>query len=504
MLLTSTIYSCSGERHYEVFSDKMATKLAKGVTEQEIDSLQNKEIKELALSLYNENYSTEYRVANFSAYLSPTELGRQLHIGNGYSNYEGVTGIYLEEGLQSIIVDNIAEGKEDITLVVPNWDRHAPEGIAPTEDPNGWGIVKEVYNLTNGLNEIDVKMSGLAYIYYYSNTPETENEISVHFLNDKVNGYFDVTKNSNADWDKMLADAVYPIIDAKGRHSQIVYPVEACEKYAAGRGVELLSNYDSLVTRQHRFIGLEKYNKVPNNRILARVNYNYYMFRDEDGVAYMGDKPGYAMGMVADPDVVISGDPCWGFSHEVGHVHQLRPFLNWGGLGEVSNNIVTMYVIRSFGIESRLAKLGYYESARKSIIDGDISYLQDSDVFNRLVPFWQLELYFSQNGYKDFYADLHEELRKNANTGGDDWGDRGANKVADYQLNFIKTVCKVGKLDLTEFFDKWGFFHVGEFPLNDYGKYNYIMTQEMVDSAKQEIKEMNVPKPTQDLTTYED
>ena len=504
LLLTSSIYSCGdGTTHHEVFSDVMATKLASGVTELQISKLANNDIKELATSLYSDSYSTDYRVAKYKAYLSPSELGRQLHIGNGYSNFEGMTGIYLEEGTQSIIVDNLVKGKK-VTVVVPDWNRRAPEGVEPTKDPNGWGVKREVYKIKNGLNVLDIKKSGLAYIYYYSNTPEVENEISVHFLNDKVNGYFDITKNNNADWDNLLKNAVYPIIDAKGRNSQIVYPVEACVKYAAGRGVELLSSYDSLVTRQHRFIGLEKYNKVPNNRILARVNFNYYMFRDQDGVAYNGTNPGYAMHMVANPDVVISGDPCWGFSHEVGHVHQLRPFLNWGGLGEVSNNIVTMYVTRSFGVDSRLSKQGNYKKSRESIIDKKISYLQDGDVFNRLVPFWQLELYFSQNGHKDFYADLHEELRKNANTGGDNWGDRGKTKVAEYQLNFVETVCKVAKVDLTDFFDKWGFFYVGKFEMNDYGKFTYLMTQEMVDATKKKIKDMNLPQPKNDLTTYED
>ena len=69
-------------------------------------------------------------------------------------------------------------------------------------------------------------------------------------------------------------------------------------------------------------MGLVKYKKVPKNRILARVNFNYYMFRDGDGVAYLGNKG--TMRMVADPSVVIKGDPCWGFSHEVGHVLQMR------------------------------------------------------------------------------------------------------------------------------------------------------------------------------------
>ncbi len=74
--------------------------------------------------------------------------------------------------------------------------------------------------------------------------------------------------------------------------------------------MELIANYDTLLHHHYTLMGLVKYNKMPKNRILARVNFNYYMFRDRDGVAYLGNQG--TMRMVAKPDVVIKGDPCWG------------------------------------------------------------------------------------------------------------------------------------------------------------------------------------------------
>ena len=492
----------------DIFADKLGTTLADGVKKKDIKRIENNDIRDVAMSLYKDKYSTYCRVAKYNAILSTQELGRQLHTGNGYSNYEGITGIYIEEGEQMIIVDNLAEDKI-IKLLIPDWNRRAHKGIEPSKDPNGWGLKKDMYAISNGLNKVNIKRSGLAYISYYSDKPETENEISVHFLNDKVNGYFDITKHTNKDWKILLNSAVAPIMDARGRHCQIAYPVSALKKHTKGEGVELISNYDSLIRRQHRLIGLEKYNKIPKNRILARVNYNYYMFRDWDGVAYMGGYGySYAMGMVADPDVVITGDPSWGFSHEIGHVHQLRPDLNWGGLGEVSNNIATMYVTKSFGMKSRLSEDKIYEKARKTILDKRVSFLKSDDVMCRLVPFWQLELYFSQNGYKDFYPDLYEELRKNADARESLVDSKKGSKMytnSYFQLNFVKTACKVAKLDLTDFFDKWGFFYVGNFDNKDYGgSYSYSMTATEVAKIKKEIKNMNLPRPTEDITTYED
>ncbi|WP_160069926.1 M60 family metallopeptidase [Sphingobacterium bovisgrunnientis] len=495
-----------------VFEDGLGLKLKKNANKKAIESISNPGIKEVATAILSKKYKPTYKYASYPAILNPRTLGRDLSIGDGYSKYENVTGVYLEKGEHVVLVDGIAEGRE-VKLFIPNWLRKAPNPEKPTEDPNGWGLHKQEFTLKNGVNIINLdKYGSLAYIAYFSETPEKENPISVHFITGKENGYFDIAKHKDADWNAFIDNAVYPILDAKGKHIQTAYPVESLKKYAYGRGVELISNYDSLVYRQHRLMGLIKYNKVPQNRILSRVNYNYYMFRDGDGVAYMGDKVGYAMRMVVNPDVVIKGDPCWGFSHEVGHVHQTRPMFNWGGLGEVSNNLFSLYVTRSFGNKTRISEQNNYDKARKDIIEKGISYLADEDVFNRLVIFWQLQLYFEGVGQNaDFYPDLFEAFRKQEAARGTsrtgDWASdrrRGERNPAVHQLNFVRTACEVAKVDLTDFFSKYGFFYVGTLEYDDYGKYTYKMTQEMVDKCLADIKALNLPKPKIDITTLRD
>lgn len=508
-VLTTFASAQSGtiEKDLAIFKDPLATGLRKNVKKAQVEQLQNVQLKNAALAMLDGKYNASYRLAGYEAKLTPATLGKELMIGDGYSRYENITGIYLPVGQHVVLVQNIPAGKK-VNLLVPNWNRHAPEGMDPTKDPAGWGIVKQRFALHNGVNIIDVKNNdGLAYIDYFSDKPEQEKEIKVHFVDAKVNGYFDIRKHNDTDWNNLVDHAVYPVIDAIGRHIQVVYPAADCKKYAYGRGVELISNYDSLVTRQHRILGLSKYGKEPKNHILARVNYNYYMFRDGDGVAYMGTQPGNAMPLVVDPDRVIKGDPCWGFSHEVGHVHQVRPYFNWGGLGEVSNNIFSLYVTTSFGNKSRISEQKNYQKAKDSIIARKICYLQDKDVFNRLVPFWQLQLYFAGPGkYTDFYPDLFEAFRKQGAgtvSGKGGWGDRGNNPAA-YQLNFVKTACQVSKTDLSEFFDKYGFFYVGNFDYEDYGNYHYQLTQEMADACRAEIRAMGFPKPVVDVATLED
>ncbi|WP_231577404.1 hypothetical protein [Sphingobacterium sp. IITKGP-BTPF85] len=55
-------------------------------------------------------------------------------IGDGYSKYENITGIYLPIGRHIISVDHIAADNE-VKLIIPNWNRRAPEGMDPTKDP---------------------------------------------------------------------------------------------------------------------------------------------------------------------------------------------------------------------------------------------------------------------------------------------------------------------------------------------------------------------------------
>jgi hypothetical protein len=335
------------------------------------------------------------------------------------------------------------------------------------------------------------------YVSYFDDRVETAPKVSVHFPTGKVNGYFDASKHNDADWDRLLDQAVSPIMDARGKHIQVAYPVEWFKVYTRGKGVELIGNYDKMLHSHYTLMGLVKYGKVPRNRILARVNFNYYMFRDGDGVAYLGNQG--TMRMVADPSVVIKGDPCWGFSHETGHVLQMQPQITWGGMTEVSCNLFSMFTVTGMGNPSRLKAQKNYASARKNIIEAlpRISYLECPDVFDRLVPFWQLHLHFTRNGLPGFYAEVMEEMRRRPDAG------RGDNAIRN-QFEFVKICCDVAKLDLTDFFDQWGFFRVGNITVKDYGTFQYQISQLMVDDAKSHIAKRNYPKPEADITLTED
>ena len=492
-----------------IFNNLTATQLRPGVGKKMINQISNPALRKLAAELYNKTYKPGLRLANYEAYMSPKSLGRKYRIGDGFSNYEGVTGIVLEAGVHPIFVGS-THG-ESISLVVPNWTRRAPEGIKPTEDPAGWGLHSKEFALHEGINMINIEQEGLVYVRYYTeDEPINHQPIAIHFPTGKENGYFDITRGDNdEDFNRLLENAVSPILDMKGKHIQVAFPVERLKENTWGKGFELINNFDSIVALQYRFIGWEKEQVIPKNHVLARVNYHYYMFRDGDGVAYLDN----SIHLVANPSSTIKGDPCWGFSHELGHVLQMRPQITWSGMTEVSNNILTLYSTTMLGNRSRLSAEGRYAKAREEILDRGISYLGSSsdgdtnqyggggttDVFHRLVPFWQLHLYFVEQGYPDFYADLMIAMRNQESLSG-----RNRNKGWLDMLEFTRLASKVSKTDLTEFFERWGFYYVGKVEGDDYGRYSYDITQEAVDSVKKDIADMNLSKPEKDITLYED
>lgn len=495
---------------FKIFDDLTGTKLKPNISRRKIEQLKIPVLRDLAMQLYEKEYRPGPRLADYEPYLHPEALGRKMRIGDGFSKYEGISGIVLDKGENIVCVGETNGAK--ITLIVPEWTRKAPEGIKPEEDPAGWGLKSETYQLEEGVNLIRLEKGGHAYIQYFTDDdPENHAPVTVHFLTGKINGYFDITRgDTNSDFNALLENAVSPVMDMRGRYIQVAFPVDSLKRFTWNRGVELMQNFDSIVALQRHFIGWDKEGFFPKNHVLARINYHYYMFRDKDGVAYID----WAMRLVADPESIVKGDPCWGFSHELGHVLQMRPQLTWGGMTEVSNNILTLYSTTMLGNRSRLSEEGIYAKARAAILDKGISYLYfpgkdvsssqygeggNTDLFHRLVPFWQLHLYFSKQGYPDFYPDLMIAMRQQ-----EPLGDGDPEKDYLNMLEFCRLACEVSQTNLTEFFERWGFFYVGDIYVNDYGFYHYKVTQQDVDAVKKAIAAMNLTKPKVDITQLED
>ena len=178
---------------------------------------------------------------------------------------------------------------------------------------------------------------------------------------------------------------------------------------------------------------------------------------------------------------------------------QMRPWLTWGGMTEVSNNLFSVYGTMSLGDSSRLSKRHIYEVAFSKVLNAPEKQfiMCVKDPFHKLIPFWQIQIYADKIGYKDFYADLMEHLRNQPHKG-------AGNASIHNMYEYIKLCCDFLKTDLTDFFDAWGFFQTGKFHVGDYGNYDFEVTPKMIEETKHYIASKNYPKPSMDVTKLTD
>ena len=356
-----------------LFTDASCSRLKDKVTLKKIKACAFSFYKELALSMYNKQYNSNYRIASYKAYEHPDVQAKQLKTGT-YSLLDNPTGISVAEGdTLLVLVANVHNQK--ISLRIHNWDVPGKDGFS----------VKSDYPLKSGENQIVTKNSGLVYIMYHTPDFRTVAPIKIHFAKGgKINGYFDVTKNSREQWKTMIKAATDKHYDVLGHYAHLIFPVENLAKC---NGQDLIDFYDRLVYEEQRFMGLEKYGKMRNNRMLFNVMYKSFMYSAPYHTAYnvktMTD-------LCNVRSLLISS---WGPAHEVGHSNQTRPGLKWIGTTETTNNIQSMYIQRLFGSASRLQMLNKYERAMNTVFRTCIHHHFIKDHFEKLIPFWQLELY---------------------------------------------------------------------------------------------------------------
>ena len=474
---------------YELFEDRLLTKLKPGITIEDINNSSNLYIRDMAMSLYKGQYSLDFRADEYKAYLSMNGFNKLTNITT-YSKYENPTGIYFPKGKHLVMVDNIKT--TPVSLIIPKYENQTPDN---------WSLPYQLFPLKNGVNIVDVgDWNGLGYINYYSDRPENEEPIKVHVVNGVVQGYFDVSKHTNEDWVRILAGAdKYVIMDMLGAYSQIAFPVDSYRKYAPKKGVELVSAYDTIVKYEHRLFGYNKYNKNIKNHVLWRVNYSYYAYKDGDGCSF---EYSY-MNKFASPNFLsnMSDYESWTIPHELGHVHQFG-FYNWHGMTEVTVNIPNIDIIHRMKVSTTRYPIKNYQDAYNKIIIPEIahaSYFGDNYNMLKLVPFAQLYHFYAEKGNYDFYPDLFEALRNTE-------GSTSGWTMADYEMNFVKKACDVTKLNLFPFFEKWGFFYYtnedgrAPFEVEDYGgTIMYSLNKSKVDNFKSEIEAKGYPYPNEDI-----
>lgn len=474
------------------FTDLSCAELRDDVTEEQIEAIPNAFFRDLAAYIYSGDYDTKYRAAYYKPYPHP-DVDAKLFRTTGYTLLDNITGMYFEEGEHVVFVDDTHDIPVSISVVDYN------------RNDSG-----DTYILYKGLNKLNITHKGLIYVRYHSEDP-TAQPIRVNFPTAVVNGYYDIIEDPEADVTSMLENACCDMFDMRGARAIYTFPVADYKQYCGNtkKAFDIMQQADSIIFLQEQFQGHHKYNTGGHrNRMLYVASPNTaFMYAS-------GYLTGYSINpMHGGAAMRTMLDPCqlrwnaWGPYHEVGHKNQI-PGFNWAGMGEVSNNICAMYCVMKFrgwsqsdyifteGNEKIKDENGNvlrthndrYEAAWAELAGyGENPYVYSlySDPFYKLVPLWQLYLYNTKvMGREDFYPDLYNVMR----TSNDIPEDNGAR-----QLNFVKVCCDVAKEDLTEFFEKWGFFVICDEVIDDYGNKRLIVTEEMVQAIKDHAAQY--PKP---------
>jgi hypothetical protein len=464
---TATASAQDYSAYQHLFTDNLFRELKPNVPEDTLWAIQSESLREMALAMHRNTYPKEFRVQAFQPFPNPhTQASINRH--SAWSLLDNPTGISVKPTNTFVVFVGPMQ-ENDIILRVIDFSK----GYSSSKD----------YTLRTGFNRLTIENEGLAYVMYHTDNTAAQ-PVDMHFISGEINGYFDAAKHTPSDWNRLINQAKDVHFDVIGYEAHLIFPTADFKQHAGDRGWRLIEIYDSIVLLQEQFTGLHKYNRENKNRMLFHVIYPVneggWLYATTYRTAYQQA----ALRQIANPET-LRNENVWGPAHEVGHTLQI-PTFRWVGMTEISVNMGSLHVRRTF---SGTGGLTAYQQAINAIVKNDTmahaAYTGSDHHSIRLVPFWQLELYFANaQGYKDFYADFYEKLREAPSSIND----------GQVQLNFVKNCCDLLELNLFDFFEAWGLLRPVDVEVSDYSVRRLIVTQTMIDEVKEHISKYPKPK----------
>lgn len=459
-----------------IFTDGTCSELKPSVTEEQIEAISDNFYKNIAYYMKKNQYPKEFRIQEVRAWANPNIVRDHNRMSYAYSNLDNPTGM------------SFTQGEEVVVFVGPTQGRKLKLKIQNLNKPGGDGFDQASYHpLYEGVNKFIAGQSGLGYVQYQAEDYEAAPRVKVHFATGKVNGYFDKLRHNDQDWSRLLSNATNKYFDVVGERAHLCFPTADFRTYTKTKGKQLIEIYDDLVEKTHEFSGTVG-NRQMKNRAYFQVMYTGFMYC----TAYRTSYNQSTMSGLCNPETLK--DNIWGPAHEIGHAHQVGPVFKWIGMTECTVNMNSMNTQTEWGKNTRLQteRLGSgensygnrYEKAYNVGIVPEVPFSQMNDVFCNLVPFWQINLYFQKvKGEYRFAVRLYEKLRTIPL--------KAQRHDGEYQVDFTKTVSEVTNTDLTNFFERWGFYRPISQEVTDYQKLNLVVTKEYADKIKSEIKALN-------------
>ena len=477
------------------FNDDICTELAlpySAMTDEQLREQMSdiaKELVDVAIKVKNnawEKNEKEFRVAKFKPQTDPAEWDNKLNVYT-YSLMPCPAGIIGND--ENIMIFVGGEVPSGVSL-----------GVYKVASNDGHGFL---YNsLRAGLNVIsmpedtEAKMLFIEY-YAYTDTTETSRkladfpEMSMHIEGGHVNGYFDVTKHDDAYWRELLAahkaDSVacsYPAIQVLGEKVMFHMTRNELAAVCPNTITDAINWWDNLVKFEHKLMGVDKYYDRWNDRIMARNGVGSYMFATQGYTYYENSTLSEILPWSA---VYSSPGRIWGPAHEIGHVNQGA--INIVSCTEASNNLFSNAMIHSVG-KSTTRGDGVSFCVNEFLKKTPFPLRKDNPIgVSRM--FFQLYLYFHAVGIdKTFYPRLFEALRKDPMQKGDYVNYIYQTYAKDNQLKFAEKCCEIAQMDLSEFFEVWGFFEpMDNTFVGDYSDYNVNLTKEEAEASRARMQQ---------------
>lgn len=455
-----------------VFSNLLCTELLPGVTDEQINELPGY-FANLAMQLKNNTYDEwekNFRIRSYEAYSNAEEWAERL-MTKKYSNLDNPTGIYAQAGDTIIVLVGEAHGHSLSLQAIP--------GVEASGDS---------YFIEEGVNKIGIRNTGMLYVMYTAAPSEKPIRIHIPPGSGTVNGFFDLKEHqTDAKYAELLRKSTYKYFCVRGEKIMFYFHRSKLIEFVPNNILSAINLWDDIISWQQELMGITDVRP-------SQVNNHLYAISTEEGYMWASD---YRIGFIYTylnnillyDNVMAAADNAWGPAHEIGHIHQKA--INWPGSTESSNNLFSNYVIYKLGKYcSRGKALSALATAR--FVDGQAwwnmgtSSHQNEDTEIHLRMNWQLWNYYHRCGYKqDFWQTLFNILRDNRITE----SDPGAG-----QLIFAKMASKAANQNLTEFFERWGFFEPVDTEIEQYGQWKYTVTDAMIKEAKNYMAQFPKPK----------
>lgn len=471
-----------------VFTDITCSQLKSGVTDEQIGKLDDC-FKKVAVALRDNTYDPyekEFRIRSYEPYSNNDEWAAKL-MTKRYTSLDNPTGICVSAGDEVVVCVGETHG-QNVTLQ-SIWEEDAG-GYRQTQAS---GVS---YFLRPGVNKLTMKEQGQLFVMYNTDLSMPDAKpVKIHIIpgSGKVTGFFDLKEHkTDARYAELLAKATHKYFCVRGERIMFYFHRDRLTPSI----LSAITLWDDIIAWQQELTGIDSYRPSQfNNHIFAISPEGSYMWASDYRVAFVYT---YLNNILLKENVMAAEDNAWGPAHEIGHVHQAA--INWASSTESSNNLFSNYTIYKLGKYKSRGR-GLEAVAKARYVDhqswynmGDATHMNE-DTETHLRMNWQLWTYFHRCGVKpDFWPTLFGLMRE---VGLDEGSDPGRK-----QLEFAKMASKAAGLDLTDFFEMWGFFEPVKDTIEQYGTFNYTVTEAMIADAKAFMAKF--PKPAHAFQYIED